>query len=165
MKATQARRGVRKLPSPGELQACAARSLQLLQVIEATVSAVTSDCDMLRLLTRDLANIERSLMDRTPEVLLDPEGRVSGTLGILEDIAERLHRRASAAYRAAVNDADLHDDDGVADVWEDCVTAAADLHGAAQSLRERVALLDGLKSPRSGATYASPEDLFAAMGL
>lgn len=165
MKATQARRGVRKLPSPGELQACAARSLQLLQVIEATVSAVTSDCDMLRLLTRDLADIERSLMDRTPEVLLDPEGRVSGTLGILEDIAERLHRRASAAYRAAVNDAELRDDDGVADAWEDCVTAAADLHGAAQSLRERVALLDGLKSPRSGATYATPDDLFAAMGL
>jgi hypothetical protein len=39
-------------------------------VIEATVSAVTSDCDMLRLLTRDLADIERSLMDRTPEALL-----------------------------------------------------------------------------------------------
>ena len=136
MTATQTRRGVRKLPSPGELQACAARSLQHLQVIEATVSAVTSDCDMLRLLTRDLA-----------------------------DIAERLHRRASTAYRAAVDDADLHDDDGVADAWEDCVTAAADLHGAAQSLRERVVLLDRLKSPRSGTTYASEEDLFAAMGL
>lgn len=60
-------------------------------MIEATVSAVTSGCDMLRLLTRDLA-----------------------------DIAERLHRRASTAYRAAVDDADLHDDDGVADAWEDC---------------------------------------------
>ncbi|WP_310463412.1 hypothetical protein [Sphaerotilus sp.] len=164
MSAIQTRMGIRKLPSPGELQACAARSLQLLQVIEATVTAVASDCEMLRLLTRDLAEVERSLMDCTPDVLLDPEARVASTLMVLEDIAERLHRRASSAYHAAVHDEGLHHDDGVADVWEDCVAAAADLHGAAQSLRERVVLLDRLKSPRSDA-HESVDALFAAMGL
>lgn len=164
MHATQTRKGVRRLPSPGELQAYAARSLQHLQVIEATVSAVSSDCDMLRLLTRDLVDIERRLMDDVPEVSLDPEGRVSRTLIVLEEIAERLHRRASEAYRAAIADTELHEDNGVADVWADCIGAAADLHEAAQNLRERVVLTDRLKSPRSDA-YETVDDLFSAMGL
>jgi hypothetical protein len=152
-------------PTPRDIQAHAARNLRLLQAIDETLTALSTEADMLRLISRDLAEVEAGLIDAAPVCLLDPDGMIDRSLEAILSIAERLHDRGEAGHRAALADAQLHVEDGVAEAWADYITAAAELHSAAQALRERIGTLDALQSPRSGKTYGSAADLFDAMGL
>lgn len=152
-------------PTPRDIHAHAARNLRLLQAIDETVSTLSTEEELMRLISRDLVQVESLLMGTSPAAPLDPDGQADRLLEAGAAIAERLHRRGEEAHRAALADAALHDDDGVAEAWSDYIDAAAELHNAAQALRERIGVLDALLSPHSGQTYASADDLFTAMGL
>jgi len=152
-------------PSPQNIHAHAARNLRLLQAIDETLTALSTEADMLRLISRDLAEVESGLIDADPAGALDPDRLIDRALEATVSIAERLHDRGEAGHRAALADAQLHADDGVAEAWADYIAAAGELHSVSQALRERIGTLDALQSPRSGKTYASAADLFDAMGM
>lgn len=165
MSAAHSQRAQDGRPGPGELRAYAARNLRLLQVIEQTLNALSSDCEMLRLIRKDVEKTEQWLIDTIPDRKLDPEGVISEQLKSAAAVAVRLHNHGLVGYEVAKSHPHLDEEDGVADAWTCYVNDAAYLFNAIESLRERIETLDSLREPRSGKTYSDVDDLFAAMGL
>jgi hypothetical protein len=146
--------------SSSTLQAQAARSLDLLDLIDRTLFNLRANTDILTAVCRELEpKIGAVECFEGPE-LLDPEGRVSSLLLKAADAANRQYQHAIKCRQSAREARELVEEDGVADGWTGYIGALADYHNLLETLRDRIAIVDSMKSPMS-ASFSSVKDLLA----
>lgn len=145
----------------GEVRGYGARSLGLLQAIEDTVSGLTHQAELFRLMASHAQDIERRLVEAAPAEVIDPEGSIATQFNGAADALKRLHERARKALASAKADPALHPDDGVVAAFEAAIDATAAYFNAIESLRDTFETLDALKSPLTGKTYTDADVLIA----
>jgi phosphoglycolate phosphatase-like HAD superfamily hydrolase len=147
------------------VQELTARNLHLLQAIESTITTLSSDMRLLEALTSAFGEIFDKLQADVPEEAIDPQERASNALNMTEEIAQRMYTKAVNRHKAAQNDPRLTPEDGVAYAYEEYLDALKRLFDTVEELKEWIETHDALLEPTTGKTYASVDDLFAAMGL
>jgi len=150
---------------PAQVQALAARNLQLLQAIENTVSVLSSDVKIIFSIAAGFAEIHSMLSGNPSESAIDPDGVVCGALAKASDASARMHRAAKAKHQAACTDHQLHSDDGVADAYADYLAAIENVHDCIEALKEWIATHDAALEADLPGTFADVDALFAAMGI
>lgn len=147
--------------SAARVQAFAARTLDFLQLIEKTVSNLTSDAELLGVHARDIRRLIVRLGENTHARDIDPEGVVCDLLHKAAGMAAHLHAEHAARLDSARSDSGLDEDDGVVEAFEAIVAALTDIHDATEDLRDTIATLDALRSPKVGPTYSDVDALLA----
>lgn len=146
-----------------EITGMANRSFALLNTIDEVVASVSGDVDAYRFLANQAIVLTSKLKDLPEEApLLDPEGNsVAKFIDSLEAIS-RLYHDAEMRRSSAINDPELTDEDGVADVFSVCMEALLNLHRAIENLREAIETIDAMKSPVIG-SFDNVEELFKVL--
>lgn len=148
--------------SPSQVQAFASRNLDFLQLIEKTISRLTSDADFLRVQTNDIRKVVHGLSKVTSSPEIDPEGRVAELLRMAGDVTHRLYARVTKQRASAASDKALKDDDGVVEAFDDMLDALAGYFDALQTMCDAVQTLSATRSPVIG-RFTNTKDLFDAL--
>ena len=157
--------GVRRPPSPSELQTFSARNLQLLQTIESTTTRLSMDCELLSAVAHSMRTAELMLEDVEIKVTLDPEGRLKEVFERISALAQAAYNRAFESRELARNDDRLTEADGVVDGYEAYLAVVSEVFEANRELADRVDMLDAMHSLRSDKAYSNIDDMFSDLGL
>lgn len=141
--------------------AFAARNLRLLGEIESTLNALKADIGLVKSITEGYDEIEQKLASR--ETLIDPEGRLQGLITKASDTCVRIYSDLKRRHAAACIDPQLRPDDGVAEAYDEYLSAVEALHDRLEEFREWVAIHDAILQPSTGAVYSTVDDLFDAL--
>lgn len=147
--------------SPAGAQTFAARNLALLATIEKTLDALLADTKLLDAIHDGYAEIRARLDGRAGAI--DADGRIACVLALAADSCARIHHDARQRHHSACLDPQLRPDDGVADAYEQFISAISDLHDAIEDLRGWIADHDAVLEPSISATYADVDDLVRNM--
>lgn len=148
-------------PTSGQVQAQAARSVTLLNAIEAAVTRAHSNASLLHTLAAEMEQAAAGLSRIEGRVALDPEGRASELLKKAAAAAARIHEDADMRMHSAREDNELTCDDGVEDAFAELAAAAAAMHDAVENYRDILETIEALDSRVGDKLYAEPESLFA----
>lgn len=151
------------LGSAASVQAFTARNLQLLQAIESTLTHLDSDTDLLNAVGRGFDEIFASLKARANGEMIDGEGATCAALSNASDACSRMYANATKRHKAACADKRLQADDGVVEAFESYMEALRGLHDLIEEIKDWIETHDALLEPATGASYATAEDLFAAL--
>jgi hypothetical protein len=150
---------------PLNIQALAARNLQLLQTIESTLTGLASDVKLLNAVADGFEEVSERLQQKGLAVALDPRGQLCNALTLAADSAQRMYTRAAVEHDAVSRDPRLTREDGVADAYQAYLNALGRVFDSSATLKDWIATHDALLEPGSGKVYDNVDDLFAAMGL
>ncbi|MDP2827069.1 MAG: hypothetical protein Q8O37_00530 [Sulfuricellaceae bacterium] len=148
------------------VQAGAARSLDLLRVIESTI-------DWLARLTRQLsadAEFAGKVNEGLPEIsgVIDADGDFEKTLLSAQEVVEQLYEVLIEKRQHGRDDAMLSEDDGVESAYTEAIAASADLHNAINSLRWNIGEHDiDAAPPQLSKSYSAGDidQMFADLGI
>lgn len=147
-----------------EVGAVASRSLHLLDAIDETVTSLENNRQLVTLLSDHAKKQVAALKASPPAHEIDEDGKVSEKLDLAAQHLRRIYDDAIRRRKAAVEDADLHPDDGIVDAYTAFIAAAADFHNSLEDLRDVVETLDSLHSPTAeGGPYENVSDLLKAL--
>lgn len=151
--------------APAIVQAEAARSLQLLQAIESTLSTVKRDNRLLSAMVENFEEFHDLLLAANLDTLIDPSGVVCSNLESASDIAASMYANVAERHQSACNDFRLTSDDGVADAYAEYVETVKALHDQIEILREWIATHDAVLEPGNGQVFETADALFSAIGV
>lgn len=144
-------------------QAHAARNLTLLNAIENTISALSSDCDLVRAIRAAYAEMFDEV--RAHAELIDQEGLLLDQLAKASDACGRIRVGLLKRQHSAHTDPALKPDDGVADAYQAVIDCISHLHDEIDEMSEWIGVHDAVLQPSTGQTFSSVDDLFSSMGL
>lgn len=142
--------GFQSRPTSSQVQAQAARSVALLNAIEATITRCVADADIIAVMNRELSQFREYLRTGEPEGLLDPEGRACDLFEQASGTALRLYNKSIAHRNSARRDTRLSGDDGVDDAFTHLITELAHFHNLLEDTRDSMATIDAERSPVAG---------------
>ena len=145
--------------SSGMLHALAARSINLLKVIDETLVTLGMETDLLDAHTRQAEKALEALRAHCRTDLIDPDRRIGGAFKLAITSSEQLHAKACMQRHAARLDKALTPDDGVVEAYDTYIESIAGVHEALQDLLEYVETHDALLAPRGETLYASVDDM------
>ncbi len=148
-------------PTSGQVQAQAARSVTLLNAIEAAVTRAHSNATLLSTLAEEMEKASAGLAQIKSHSALDPEGRANDLLKKAAAAAARIHEDADMKMHSARADGNLTCDDGVDDAYAELADAAAAMHNAVEVYRDVLETIEALDSPVGDKLYTEPGDIFA----
>jgi hypothetical protein len=149
-------------PTSSQVQAQAARSVALLNAIEATVSRCTADAAIIAVLNSEFAKFLEYLRTSEPEGLLDPEGRACDLFEQGSNTALRLYNKAVERREHARRDTRLTGEDGVEDAYTELIAELADFHNVLEDIRDSMATIDSERSKVVGSANTA-DDLLAQL--
>jgi hypothetical protein len=135
----------------------AARSLQLLNAIEATCDWLAMQKGTIEAITTFVENVTPKLL--ASEKVIDDEDRLEPALLKAQDAAKSLYESLIAKRESARADVQLRPDDGVEDAFTQAISAVADLHNALNQARWQFLEHDADLDEVLEGTACSPEDL------
>ena len=140
------------------------RSLDLLRAIDATLANLARLRKKLDADTEFAAGLLDALTAKQGRPPIDPDDKLCEVLLEAQRGVERLHATLLSKQRSAETDADLRDEDGIADVYAEVVASAAALHNKLNDLRWAVGEHDAdLETPSEQTLSTSAEiDAFFA---
>jgi hypothetical protein len=151
--------------SPSNVQALAARNLNLLHDIESTLAALNDDTKLFDAITATFEEVTNRLKANPPESAVDADGETSNILVQTADSTRRLYERAVSKRESARADLSLTDDDGVVDAYDALISSLRNLFDAIEVLREWIETFDAILEPALEGVFSTVDDLFAAMGV
>lgn len=149
--------GTHARPTSSQVQAQAARSVALLNAIEATVTRCVADAEILAVMNREFSKFLEFLRTSEPEALLDPEGRACELFEQGSSTALRLYNKCIARRDSARRDTRLTGEDGVEDAFSQLISELADFHNILEDTRDAMATIDAERSPAVGSATGADE--------
>lgn len=116
-----------------DVQAEAARNLELLRDIERTIASVARLTKHLKTDAEFAEKANASLSGING--VIDPDDSIQNALQESQDSVHSLYELLIEKRQSGRNDQRLCDDDGIEDVYTEAIAAAADLHNAINTLR------------------------------
>ena len=144
-------------PTSSQVQAQAARSVALLNAIEATVTRCTADAEIIGVLNREFSRFLEYLKTHEPVGLLDPEGRACDLFEQASSTALRLYNKCIERRESARRDTRLTGEDGVEDAFTALISELADFHNILEDTRDSMSTLDAERSEVVGRASSADE--------
>ena len=145
--------------------AATARNLRFLDLIDATIDAVSANTKHARICVEDMRQYFEQLQRAFAGMAVPHEDRFVEKLDKIMNAARRVHREAAKRRDAASRDQMLRPDDGVAEAHAGLMAIMEDLFNCAAECKDWIETNNALLEPVSGKAHKSVDDLFAAMGL
>jgi hypothetical protein len=140
-----------------------ARTLNLIDAIDETISSVGQDAAEMRFNTQNI-RLEIAKLPTVPQII-DEDGTL---VEMFEQTREKLgfvHTCLKQKLLAAKHDARLCDEDCVVDAYNEIIEACADLHNAVNDLCWAINEHDADLSEVLPGSFTSADALMAAMGV
>lgn len=139
----------------------AARSLELLEMIEQTISSLNWVADKARADATILANEVDRIQSVSSGEKIDETGTLAVMLESVQDTLARVYKLFVEKRNAAVNAPELTGDDGVVDAYANAIENIGDLHDTIDDLRWAVMNHDALLDVPYGEPTSDVDALFA----
>ncbi len=143
------------------VEAQAQRSLELLRVIEKTVENVVGMSKVFEGIAEGARDLATKIVAGDEKAELDPDGKNVEVFATGQAVCEALLARFERCLASARADAMLHEEDGVAEAYEQAIAAVRDLGGAMEELIVAITVHDGAASGPASEPFTCADDLIA----
>jgi hypothetical protein len=151
------------LSTVASVQEVTARNLHLLQTIESTVNRLSSDAQLLNIISRAFDEVFTALKSREVEDPIDPDGIICAALRKASDATSRMYGTCVKKRQSAAFDKRLREDDGVVDAYDGFISEIEAMHDLIEEIIEWIDVrISSLDAP-SGIVYTSVDDLVQAL--
>lgn len=141
----------------------AARSLIVLRTIEETVDALDHIAHKFDADTKFAHKTVARISAEPREEMVDPEGTLGDSLLAAQESIKPLYDLLIEKRIAAINAAELTEEDGVVDAYTRAIASAADLHNILDQLRETIGEHDADLDTDHAETFDNCDSLLEAL--
>lgn len=139
------------------------RSIQLLDLIELTISGLCAEQALLNGLASAIQQSAEAAERAERTDALDPEGEIETLLLTARQKAAALNSHYEVCRQSAQDDPTVREEDGLSDEFEKAAAGAANLHNALNRLVWAVGEHDADLDKPSDRSFTNVDDLIAAM--